>query len=153
MPLSPDLREFVECLNSHKVEYLIVGALAVSWYGFPRYSADIDFFIRADAETADRLLAALRDSGFGSLPLTVEDFTTPNRVVQLGQEPNRIDLMTSISGVTFEEAWSTRVSGTVDNLPVQYIGREELLRNKAASGRTKDRIDIEALRESDPGIS
>ena len=145
MPLSPDLREFVECLNSNKVEYLIVGALAVSWYGFPRYSADIDFFIRADVENAERLLAALQDFGFGGLPLSIEDFTTSNRVVQLGQEPNRIDLMTSISGVTFDEAWATRVPGSVDSLPVQYIGRDALLRNKAASGRPKDRIDIEAL--------
>lgn len=145
MPLSPDLREFVECLNSRKVEYLIVGALAVSWYGFPRYSADIDFFIRADVENAEHLLAALQDFGFGSLPLSIEDFTTSNRVVQLGKEPNRIDLMTSISGVTFDEAWATRVLGSVDSLPVQYIGRDALLRNKAASGRPKDRIDIEAL--------
>ncbi len=145
MPLSPDLREFVECLNSRKVEYLIVGALAVSWYGFPRYSADIDFFIRAEVENAERLLAALQDFGFGSLPLSIEDFTTSNRVVQLGQEPNRIDLMTTISGVTFDEAWATRVPGSVDSLPVQYIGRDALLRNKAASGRPKDRIDIEAL--------
>jgi hypothetical protein len=145
MALTKDLREFVEWLNSNEVEYLIVGAMAVSWYGFPRYSGDIDFFVRASRENAERLLAALRDFGFGSLPVTMEDFTSPDRVIQLGQEPNRIDIMTSISGVGFDEAWESKVPGTIDGLPVNFIGREALLRNKAATGRPKDRIDIEAL--------
>ena len=147
MPLSKDLREFVECLNSHKVEYLVVGALAVSWHGFPRYSADIDFFVRASSDNARRILSAIHAFGFASLPLKAHDFTTPNRVIQVGQEPNRIDLMTSISGVAFEEAWLTRVPGTIDGITVQFIGREALLRNKAASGRPKDRIDIEELQK------
>ena len=150
MPLSPDLRQFIECLNSNAVEYLIVGAMAVSWHGFPRYSADIDFFIRSSPENAQRILDALRQFGFGELPISVEDFTARNRVIQLGQEPNRIDLMTSISGVEFDEAWATRVEGQIDGIPVPFIGRKELLRNKAASNRPKDRIDIEALRESEP---
>jgi hypothetical protein len=150
MPLSRDLRQFVECLNSHNVEYLIVGALAVSWHGFPRYSADIDFFIRPSPENAARILSALRAFGFGGLPITAEDLITPEQVIQLGHEPNRIDLMTSISGLTFEEAWSTRTAGLLDGLPLQFIGHEALLRNKAASGRPKDLFDIEALRKPDP---
>ena len=75
------------------------------------------------------------------------DSCVPGKVIQLGYESNRIDLMTSISGVPFDDAWSTRVPGTVDGLPVLFIGREALLRNKAASGRPKDHIDIEALRK------
>ena len=147
MPLSRDLRQFVECLNSNRVDFLVVGALAVSWHGFPRSSADIDFFIRSSTENGQRVLDAIREFGFGSLPLSLADFTTPNRVVQLGHEPNRIDIMTSISGVSFEEAWQTKVTGTVDGVSVQFIGLAALLRNKAAAGRPKDRIDIEALRK------
>jgi hypothetical protein len=150
MPLSKDLREFVECLNSNGVEYLVVGALAVSWHGYPRYSADIDFFISASPENAARVLRSIHQFGFGSLGLTVDDFTAPARVIQLGQEPNRIDLMTSISGISFDEAWQTRVRGELDGIRVDFIGREALLRNKEASGRGKDRIDVEELRKQRP---
>ena len=122
MPLSKDLREFVECLNSSRVEYLIVGALAVSWHGYPRYSADVDFFVRASPENASRILHAIQQFGFGSLGLTGDDFTLPNRVIQLGQEPNRIDLMTSISGVAFEEAWQTQVQGDLNGVPTNLSG-------------------------------
>jgi len=150
MPLSKDLREFVECLNSSKVEYLIVGALAVSWHGFPRYSADIDFFLRSSLSNAERVLQAIRQFGFGSLDITVDDLVTPGRVIQLGHEPNRIDLLTSISGVEFQDAWSTRVEGQIDGIAVNFIGREALLRNKASTGRAKDRIDLEELRKQRP---
>jgi hypothetical protein len=150
MPLSKDLREFVECFNSNEVEYLIVGALAVSWHGYPRYSADIDFFVRPVAANAERVLRAIRQFGFGSLDISLEDLTTPDRVIQLGNEPNRIDVMTSISGVGFAEAWATRESGEIDGLAVNFIGRAALLRNKSASGRGKDRIDLEELRKQDP---
>jgi len=102
MPLSKDSREFIECLNSNKVEYLIVGALAVSWHGFPRYSADIDFFLRASRSNAECVLRAIGQFGFGSVDITAEDLLTPGRVIQLGREPNRIDLLTSISGVALK---------------------------------------------------
>ena len=118
MPLSKDLREFVECLNSNGVEYLIVGALAVSWHGYPRYSADVDLFVNASPPNAIRVLAAIQQFGFGSLGLTADDFTAPARVIQFGQEPNRIDLMTSISGVGFEDAWQSREAGELDGIPV-----------------------------------
>ncbi len=150
MPLSKDLQEFVECLNSNKVEYLIVGALAVSWHGFPRFSADIDFFLRPSVENAERVLRAIRQFGFGSLPVMIEDLVTPGQVIQLGHEPNRIDLMTSISGVAFEEAWPARVEGQIDGVPMTFIGRAALLRNKEATGRSKDRIDLEELLKQDP---
>ncbi len=150
MPLSKDLREFVECLNSNGVEYLIVGALAVSWHGYPRYSADVDLFVNASPPNAIRVLAAIQQFGFGSLGLTADDFTAPARVIQLGHEPNRIDLMTSISGVGFEDAWQSRVAGELDGIPVNFIGREALLRNKDAAGRGKDRIDAEELRKQGP---
>jgi hypothetical protein len=146
MPLHKDLQEFVECLNSCKVDYLIVGALAVSWYGFPRYSADVDFLIRPAPDNANRLLDAIRKFGMGSLGLSIEDFSSPGKVIQIGVQPNRIDLLTSITGVGFEEAWESRVLGTLEGVPVQFIGRNALLKNKDATGRPKDRIDAEELR-------
>jgi hypothetical protein len=145
MPLTRDSREFIECLRSNRVEFLIVGALAVSWHGFPRYSGDIDFFVRPGRENAARLLDALEQFGFGSLGITLDDLSAEDRVIQLGVEPNRIDLMTSISGVSFDEAWQSRVSGEVDGVEVNFIGRDALIRNKRASGRSKDLIDADEL--------
>jgi hypothetical protein len=106
MPLSSDLREFIECLNSNEVEYLVVGAFAVSWHGFPRYSADIDFLIRPSVPNAVRVLRALSQFGFGSLEISASDLTVPGRVIQLGYEPNRIDLLTSVTGISFDDAWT-----------------------------------------------
>jgi hypothetical protein len=151
MPLSRDLKEFVGCLNSTGAEYLIVGALAVSWHGFPRYSGDIDFLVRPTPDNAQRIRAALVKFGFGELDISLTDLTVPGKVIQLGYEPNRIDLMTSITGVSFEDAWDTRVAGELDGLPVFFIGRAALLRNKESTGRSKDRIDAEQLRKQSPG--
>jgi len=150
MLLSKDLREFIEYLNSNGVEYLVVGALAVSWHGFPRYSADIDFLIRPHHANAERVLRALSQFGFGSLDISTSDLTVPGKVIQLGYEPNRIDLMTSVTGVSFDEAWEDRSPGDLDGLPVNFIGRASLLRNKDATGRAKDRIDAEELRKQKP---
>jgi hypothetical protein len=150
MPLSSDLREFIECLNSNEVEYLVVGALPVSWHGFPRYSADIDFLIRPSHANALRVLRALSQFGFGSLGISVTDLIQPGKVIQLGYEPNRIDLMTSVTGVSFDDAWDDRARGDLDGLPVNFMGRSSLLRNKDATGRAKDRIDAEELRRQKP---
>ena len=150
MPLSRDLREFIECLNSNEVEYLAAGALAASWHGFPRYSADIDFLIRPSKANAERALRAIAQFGFGSLGISTADLTVPGKVIQLGLEPNRIDLMTSVTGVTFDAAWDDRSPGLLDGLPVNFIGRSSLLRNKDATGRAKDRIDAEELRKQKP---
>ena len=150
MSLSRDLREFIECLNSNEVEYLIVGALAVSWHGFARYSADVDFLIRPSQANAERVLRALSQFGFGSLDISASDLTISGKVIQLGYEPNRIDVMTSITGVSFGEAWDDRAHGDLDGLPVNFIGRASLLRNKDATGRAKDRIDAEELRKQKP---
>jgi hypothetical protein len=140
------LREFVALLSSNAIDFLVVGGHAVSFHGYPRYTGDIDLFVRATPENARRLLSALDAFGFGSLGLTVDDFTTPGRVVQLGRPPNRIDLLTSISGVEFEEAWATRVAATLDGIPVFFPSRDILLRNKDASGRSKDASDAAILR-------
>jgi len=151
MRLNKDLREFIELLNSNKVEYLIVGAFAVAWHGCARFTADIDFLLRPSLENAAAVLAAIKAFGFGSLDITIEDLSRPHQVVQLGVKPNRIDLITSISGVEFEPAWANRLPGQIDGIPVQFIGREDLIRNKESTGRPKDLGDAYELRKRDAG--
>jgi predicted nucleotidyltransferase len=143
--LQADLKEFIELLNSHSVEYLIVGGHAVAFHGHPRYTGDIDFFIRATHSNAQRLLATLNGFGFGGVGITERDLLEPERIVQLGQPPNRIDILTSISGVDFDSAWASRIESTMDDQPVIMIGWNELLRNKKAAGRQKDLADVDKL--------
>jgi len=143
--LQSDLREFIALLNSHSVEYLIVGGHAVAFHGHPRFTGDIDFFVRATAANVEQLLAVLHAFGFGELGISVEDLLEPGRVVQLGHPPNRIDIMNSVSGVRFAEAWERRVRTIMDDQPVALIGWEDLLKNKRASGRQKDAADVEKL--------
>ena len=143
--LQNDLREFIALLNSHAVEYLVVGGHAVAFHGHPRFTGDIDFLVRPTAENAGRVLDAIHDFGFGSLQLTTEDFTTPERIVQLGLPPNRIDILTSISGVAFDEAWNGRVPAKLDEEAVNFLGFDALIRNKKASDRDKDRSDVAKL--------
>lgn len=129
------------------VEYLIVGGHAVAFHGYPRVTGDIDFFVRATSENAGRMLGVLDAFGFAGLGLELSDFVTPGRVVQLGRPPNRIDLLTSISGVDFESAWSGRVAGEIDGQPVHFVGLRDLIRNKLSSDREKDRADVAKLRD------
>ena len=143
--LQSDLSEFVGLLNSHGVEYLVVGGHAVAFHGHPRFTGDIDLLIRPTRENAEAVLRVLRDFGFGALHVEPDDLTSPGRVLQLGRPPNRIDLLTSISGVTFVEAWETRVPGALDEQQVNFLGWDALIKNKTASGRDKDRLDVKRL--------
>jgi hypothetical protein len=143
--LQSDLREFIALLNSQKVEYLVVGGHAVAFHGHPRFTGDIDFFIRASGENATRVLAVLGDFGFGGLGIQLDDLMVPNKILQLGRPPSRIDILTSISGVAFDDAWQTAVHGELDHQPVRFIGWDALLANKKASGRDKDLLDIKQL--------
>jgi len=147
MPLQKDLREFIESLNSHHVEYLIVGAFALAFHGVPRSTGDIDILVRRSAENAARIVSVLVDFSFASLGLTAADFIDADQIIQLGQPPNRIDLLTSITGVEFDEAWAGRVGASLHGIPVHFLGRESLIRNKRATGRTRDLADLEALGE------
>ncbi len=150
MKLGADLREFIELLNSHKVEFIVVGAHALAWHGLPRYTKDIDFLVHAQHSNAKRLLKALDDFGFGSLGLRLDDFLAPDQVIQLGREPNRIDLLTSISGVDWSECWQSKVEGAMDGIPVNYLGREAYIKNKLASGRPQDLADACRLKDISP---
>ena len=147
MPLSKDLREFVALLNSNGVEYLVVGAFAVAYHGYSRYTADLDLLLRSTAENAERVVRTLSEFGFGSLGIQAVDLQSPGKVVQLGVKPNRIDLLTSISGVPFEDAWRSRQEGELDGIATCFIGRDALIANKESTGRAKDLGDAEELRK------
>ncbi len=148
MEAHPDFRDLLALLNEHGVEYLIVGGYALAFHGAPRFTGDIDLFVRPTSENARRIIKALAAFGFESADLAVEDFQTPDKVVQLGLPPVRVDLITSITGVSWEEARASREPGKYGDVPVYYIGRVKYIANKRAVGRKKDLADIEALNES-----
>jgi hypothetical protein len=143
--LQTDLREFIILLNSHNVEYVVVGGHAVAFHGHPRFTGDIDFLIRTTPENVSRVLAVLSAFGFGNLGIGEQDLLERGRILQLGQPPNRIDVLTAISGVDFDSAWERRVQTFMDDQPVAFLGWNELIRNKRAAGRQKDLADLEKL--------
>lgn len=143
--VSKDFEELLAFLSARKVKALVVGGYAFSFHARPRYTKDIDIWIEPAPENVERLLQALDDFGFGSLGLKVEDLSEPGQIVQLGFPPNRIDLLTSIKGLSFEEAWQSRVEDFYGDAPVSYLGMDELIRNKKAVGRPQDRADVDVL--------
>ncbi len=147
MEVQPDFRELLASLNAYGVDYVIVGAHALAFHGVPRYTGDLDIYVRADLENAHRIMTALEEFGFGSVGLTESDFSAPDKVVQLGYPPVRVDLMTSLTGVAWSEVFAHKVAGKYGDLSVNYIGRQELVANKRACGRKKDLADLEALGE------
>jgi predicted nucleotidyltransferase len=145
MKLDQDLKEFIELLNARNVRYLVVGAYALAFHGRPRYTGDIDFFVQPSAHNAELVAKIIEEFGFASLGIVAADLSIDDQVIQLGVEPNRIDLMTSISDVSFEEAWNTREYGEIDGLKVPFISKELLKRNKTAVGRKQDLADLDHL--------
>jgi hypothetical protein len=142
--VSKDFEELFACLTARNARALVVGGYAVAYHAKPRFTKDIDIFVDPSTDNVERVLQALTDFGFGDLGVVAADFT-PGRVVQLGVPPNRADLLTAIDGVSFEEAWAGRAAGHLGPQPVFYIGREDLIRNKRASGRPQDLADVDAL--------
>jgi len=147
MEAQTDYKELLALFNAHDVRYIIVGAYALAFHGAPRYTGDLDILVRPDRENGGRILSALEGFGFGSLGLTADDFAIPDRVVQLGVPPVRVDIVTSITGVSWDEAETSRVQGTFGTVPVSFIGKEMFIRNKRKLGRNKDLADAEALDE------
>jgi len=147
MEVQPDFRDLLALFNEHKVDYLIVGAYALAFHGAPRYTGDIDILVKPDASNAQRILAALDEFGFASVGLAAEDFESPDKVVQLGVPPVRVDIITSMTGVSWGEAFSGKAEGKYGDVSVHYIGREQFVANKRALGRRKDLADLEALGE------
>lgn len=147
MEVQPDFRDLLELFNVHNVDYMIVGGYALAFHGAPRFTGDLDVFVKADPENAQRILEALEAFGFGSVGLTREDFERPDQVVELGVPPVRVDIITSLTGVSWDEACAGRIAGRYGEVPVYYIGRKQFIANKRATGRTKDLADLEALGE------
>jgi hypothetical protein len=145
MPLSNDLREFLELLNSRGVDYIIVGAHSLAFHGRPRYTGDLDILIRPTAENATRIAGLLKQFGFADAGFKESVFTEPEQMIQLGRAPNRIDLLTSISGVTPDEAFATKTPASLDGIPVFVLSKDALIRNKRAVGRPQDLADLDLL--------
>jgi hypothetical protein len=144
METQSDYRELFELLNANRVEYVIVGAYALAFHGVPRHTGDVDIFVEPTPENAGRVLESLKAFGFGSVGLGVNDFLE-DQVVQLGVPPLRIDFLTAIEGVTWEEAMASRLKSNYGNVPIWYLGRDALIKNKRATGRPQDLTDVIAL--------
>ncbi len=147
MEAQKDFKELLELFNKHKVDYVIVGAYALAFHGCPRYTGDLDLLVKPDSNNARRIIEAIKEFRFESLDLTTEDFSSKEKVVQLGVPPIRIDILTSLTGVTWEQISSNRAKGEYGNIPVYFIGKNEFIANKKALGRHKDLADIESITE------
>jgi hypothetical protein len=145
MGLSKDWREFLKLLNSRGVDYVIVGAHSLALHGRPRYTGDLDILVRSTSENARLLVDILNEFGFAESGFKESDFLKAEQVIQLGRAPTRIDLLTSISGVTSEEAFASKVSAELDGVPVFVLGKDALIRNKRAVGRPQDLADLDTL--------
>jgi predicted nucleotidyltransferase len=143
--LNKHFQDFLGLLEKHNVEYVVVGGYAVGVHGFPRYTGDMDVFVGTSSENAGRLVEVFSEFGFASLNLKASDFLEPDIVVEVGREPMKIQVLTGIDGVTFDRCRSDRMMVNISGLQVPFIGFESLLANKAASPRSKDRIDLEEL--------
>ncbi|RLA40576.1 MAG: hypothetical protein DRR42_25710 [Gammaproteobacteria bacterium] len=143
--INRDFKEFIELLNKNDVKYLVVGGYALAFHGHPRFTKDIDFWVWVDKKNAEKIMKTLRDFGFSSLDIKEEDFLKPDYVVQLGQPPARIDLLTSVTGLEFEECYASRVHVELQDIEIDFIDLENFKKNKKAVGRHQDLADLENL--------
>ena len=132
-------------LNAHNVQYLVVGGFAVTFHGYPRATKDIDIWIWLDAANAEKMIGALDEFGFKSLGLKAADFLEDDQIIQLGYPPARIDLLTTLPGIDFKDCFPSRVEAQIDDTLVNFIDLENLKRNKRASGRLQDLLDLKNL--------
>ena len=143
--LPPDFKEFLRLLNEKQVEYLLIGGYAVGYYGYPRATADMDIWIAVHPQNAAKLVDTLKEFGFDLPELTEELFLRENQIIRMGIPPMRLEITTSISGVTFEECYQARLTARIDGVQTNLISLEHLKINKKASGRYKDLNDLENL--------
>lgn len=148
MKTEKDFEELLGLFNRHKVRYCIIGSYAVAFYAKPRYTKDIDILIEPSAVNGRRIIKALRDFGFDSLALSEGDFQTKKRIIQLGYEPLRIDLLTSVEGRSFQRVWKNRTSGAYGAIKANIIGLGDLMAMKKRSERLQDKMDLEALSDA-----
>jgi hypothetical protein len=145
MRLNSDFRDLLSALSAAEARYLVVGGYAVAFHSEPRFTKDLDIWIAADADNARRVHSALAAFGAPVSGLSATEFTEPGIVLQIGVPPNRVDVLTSVDGITFEEAWPRRVEGAFGGERMWVIGRDDLLRSKRATGRPQDLADVAAL--------
>ena len=145
MIIDKDFKEFIQLLHKNDVKYLIVGGYAVALHGHPRYTKDLDIWIWIHKDNAEKLLNTLKEFGFTSLGLKIDDFLSSGNIIQLGYPPNRIDLLTSVDGVDFEECYKTKIKVEIEDIEAFFIDLPNLKKNKKASGRHQDLADLENL--------
>lgn len=146
MNIHPDFEDFIVSLNRSQVEFVIVGAYALAFWGAPRYTGDVDVWIRPTSDNAKALLRAIAEFGFKSLVLSEQDILSGN-IIQMGYPPMRIDLLTVLDGLSADDIWSSRQEGPFGGQTVFYIGKTAFVKNKRAAGRPKDLADLAALDE------
>ncbi|MFT5193905.1 MAG: hypothetical protein ACI9EW_000677 [Cellvibrionaceae bacterium] len=145
MVLTSDFIEFIKLLNDNQVQYLIIGGYAVAFHGHPRYTKDLDIWINPQPENGERVAQALIDFGFESIGLSADDFSQPDVTIQLGYPPNRIDLLTTANGLTFDLCFLAKQIFKIDDVEVAFVDLESLKENKRATGRHQDLADLEKL--------
>jgi predicted nucleotidyltransferase len=145
MELDKDFNEFVELFLEHNVRFLIVGGYALAAHGLPRATGDLDAWVWVNPENAQNIMRALNAFGFQNLSLTESDFSKEDSIIQLGYPPFRIDILTSIDGVVFDQAWEKKIVVELNGMNVPFIGRDDLITNKKAAGRPQDIADVSRL--------
>lgn len=145
--LPPDFKEFLHFCLDRKVRFLVIGGMAVIHYGYPRLTLDLDVWVEPTPENGERIIEALKDFGFKNPEVTPEYFAKERQILRMGFQPQVIALFNTILGVTFEECYPNHMAVVIDGRPVPFIGLSDLRKNKAASGRTKDLLDLEELPE------
>ncbi len=143
--LPKDFKEFLSLLHAQGVEYLLIGGYAVGYYGYPRATNDIDIWVAMHPDNAERMVSVMREFGFSTPDLSTNLFLQDQNIVRMGRPPMRIEVITAISGVSFDECYAERVVDTIDNIEVNLISLKHLKINKKASGRYKDLDDLEHL--------
>ena len=147
MEIQQDFRDLLHLFNEQGVKYLVVGGYALAFHGAPRFTGDIDLWVRMSSSNASKILLALGEFGFGNLGINKDDLTKDDQVLQLGYPPVRIDIMTSIDGVDFDEAYTNREITKYGDININIISKNDLIKNKRATGRHRDLADVEALGE------
>ena len=147
MAFNPDFRDLFSELNAAEAKFLVIGAHAVTYYAMPRYTKDVDIWVGTQAENAERVYEALGRFGAPLHQLNLADLTATETVFQIGVEPNRIDLLTTVEGVDFEQAWARREHSTYGDIPIFIIALRDLMKAKLQAGRPQDLLDLEALKK------
>lgn len=152
MTLAQDFEDFIKLLNKHQVDYMIVGGYALAFHGKPRHTGDLDIWINNSATNAEKLVIAIKEFGLASLDLTKSDFMQEGYVTQIGYPPLRIDILNNIDGVKFEDAFPNKLLVEVNGVLIKYIGLQEFIHNKTASGRSQDIADLKEIKNIKKGL-